>query len=609
MPGIAGIVSRQPSDECQRQVERMVASMRHEKFYTAGTYAAPELGVFAGWVALENSFSDCQPVRNEAGDVALVIAGECFSDQRARGDLRARGHRFDDNRAAWLVHDYEERGEAFFEALNGTFSGLLIDRRCGHAYLFNDRYGMERIYWRHTDDGLFFASEAKALLTLFPDARNFDEAGLVQFLRYGCTLGSQTLFRHVSLLPPASRWRLEGTGRCEQTRYFTPSNWDREQSLGLDAFTDALDETFARVLPRYVESESKLGISLTAGLDTRMIMACLPPTAEGAVTYTFAGRDSETLDARLAARVAAAAALPHYVVRIRDDFFTGFDSLLDRTVYVTDGSLGACGAHEVYLNSQARELASIRLTGNFGSEILRGATMLKPLGLSPHLLAPGLRDAVAHADTELGQHAGCPAHRAAFRDVPSQLGGIVRAAHSQVITRTPYLDNEIVALAFRASDAVTRSSAPALDVVVRNRPRLAAIPTDRGVSARRLAASLPRRLAYTATFKLEYWCGDGMPNWLARLDATLARRGAVIPPLGLHKYLHYARWFRTRLADTVRDRVAASGSALWEPSALARLAEDHVAGRSNNLREINAVLTLASVARSMFSPSARAPLA
>jgi asparagine synthase (glutamine-hydrolysing) len=54
MPGIAGLVSARPAEDCVPLVERMLASMHHESFYTSGTYSAPDLNVFAGWMALED---------------------------------------------------------------------------------------------------------------------------------------------------------------------------------------------------------------------------------------------------------------------------------------------------------------------------------------------------------------------------------------------------------------------------------------------------------------------------------------------------------------------------------------------------------------------------
>ena len=185
MPGIVGIISRQPAAEKARQVKAMAATLRHEPFYKAGDFAAPDLGVHAGWTAHEGSFAAGQVFQNESQDVALIFSGECFIDAAAKNQLRQGGHSFSETGGEALVHLYEEQGDHFFGKLNGLFSGLLIDRRKKKVFLFNDRYGMERIYWHETHDGFYFASEAKALLRVRPELREFDRQGVAEFLGVG----------------------------------------------------------------------------------------------------------------------------------------------------------------------------------------------------------------------------------------------------------------------------------------------------------------------------------------------------------------------------------------------------------------------------------------
>jgi len=76
MPGIVGIVSQRPHEECKSLVKSMVSSMEHESFYDSGLYSVPEMGIYAGWVAHENSLAAGQPFFNERGDIVLLFSGE-----------------------------------------------------------------------------------------------------------------------------------------------------------------------------------------------------------------------------------------------------------------------------------------------------------------------------------------------------------------------------------------------------------------------------------------------------------------------------------------------------------------------------------------------------
>jgi asparagine synthase (glutamine-hydrolysing) len=603
MPGIAGIITQRSPEECESLVKCMVSTMQSEPFYHSGTYSVREMGIYAGWVAQENSFSSEQPFSNSPRDMMLLFSGECFSDAGERLGIRPGEHTLARAGGDWLVHFYEKHGDRFFEKLNGLFSGLLIDKRQDKAFLFNDRYGVERIYWYETKDATFFASEAKALLRVLPELREFDEEGLTQFLTFGCTLEGHTLFRRIELLPGGSMW-LFANGKCHKQNYFSPATWESQPTLAIEAFQTKFDETFKRILPRYFQSRSTVGISLTAGLDSRMIMACLPQTRQQPICYTFSGERRDTLDARLAKRVADACGLEHHILRLGPDFFSDFASHVDRTVYITDGTLGGLGAHEIYLNKQGRALSPVRLTGVFGGELLRGVSMFKPLYLAPELFDPSLADKITSCRSQWSHRRKHPITFAAFHEVPEQRFATPAAGRSQTTFRTPYLDNELVALAYRAPEPVRTSIDFTLGLIKANNPLLSKIPTDMGgMGDVTQIAGAARRMVSKAVCKLDYLRNEGLPPRLSRLNPLLTHFSSALRIAGLHKYLHYRIWFQGKLAgyvDNVLNDLHVRQSSLWNSRFLEYMTTHHSSGRDNFMREIDAVLTLEAVERLLF---------
>ena len=596
MPGIAGVIGPAGREPLQAYVAAMLATMRHEPEWVSGMACVPELGVCAGWVNREASRAAATNVERSFDGNALLLCGECFDDDAAQP---AASHS--------LLRRYEASGDGLMAQLNGMFSAVLIDRRRARVLLFNDRYGSERIY-HHQRGGLtFFASEAKALLAVVPQLRALDDRGVADFLTYGSTLDGRTLFSGVAKLPGASLWTFTEQGaRIGKTRYFDPAQWEQQTPLDEQAFSTALGETLDRVLPRYLSPPGAVGLSITGGLDTRMILACLPPSQMPAVAYTYAGLSGRTLDCRLGAKAAAVLGVGHHTLRIGEDFCAHYGDYVDRTVYVTDGFAGAMGAHEIYLSSLARRLAPIRLTGNFGSEVLRGMSTLKPLGLDPAIMDGALAPLLARAEQEASAPALHPTSRAVFREIPWHLFGTAAAARSVLTLRTPYLDNELVRLAFRAPASLRRSPHPAMRLIAARHPQLAAIPTDRGLSVVGSAtASVARRAAAELTFKLDYFHKEGLPDWLSPLDGAVDSLSAL-GLLGWHKYLPYRRWFRHELAPYLRDVVAgvcARRTPYWNTRRLEAMVTEHVQGRRNRLREIHAVLTLDAVERLLICPA------
>jgi asparagine synthase (glutamine-hydrolysing) len=317
------------------------------------------------------------------------------------------------------------------------------------------------------------------------------------------------------------------------------------------------------------------------------------------------------LDARLAARVAKACDLEHRILRLGPDFFSDFALYVDRTVYATDGALGTLGAHEIYLNSRARALSPVRLTGVFGGEILRGISMFKPLYFAHRLVNPDLANAVMSWTSRWSHNGEHPVTFAAFREIPEKRFATPAASRSQTSFRTPYLDNEIVALAYQAPETIRTSMDFTFSLVKANNPSLSKIPTDMGGmgDANRLAAA-SRHIFSKAICKVDYLRTEGLPHGLSRLDSLSTQLSSAFRIAGLHKYLSYRIWFQRELAayvDGVLKDVQARSSPFWNSGFLEHMASDHATGRKNYVREIDAVLTLEAVERLLFRDLPRDP--
>jgi len=596
MPGIVGIIGRGAPDEYQRLVRTMIATMMHEPSYASGTLCDPDLGVYAGWVAHPGSFAARQSTARSEGQPAVVLSGECFGESSAG--------------AATPLDLYNGRGGGFVEALDGSFTGLLLDPRHRRGFLFNDRFGAERIYYHETGSTLYFASEAKALLGVCPQLRQLDEEGVAQFLTYGATVPERTLFRDIRVMPPASIWTFDDRVQPTKRLYFRPSDWQALPELPPSEFRERLAAAFHCAVHASAEADTPVGVSITGGLDTRMIMACMPRVGCTPICYTFAGIEGETLDVRLGRRVAQVCGLEHRTLRIDVDFLAAYGDFVDRTTFITDGCAGALGAHEIYLNSLARQVAPVRLTGNFGSEILRGMSTFKPADLSNELLEPEWIARVAALRSSEAARERHPVVFAAFHEIPAIHFGIPAAARSQLTFRSPFLRNEIVELAVRSPASERSSPAACAAVIERYDAALSEIPTDRGVLPQADATNRTwSRLFAAVTFKLDYWHKEGLPAPLTRLEPLLNRlSGAGL--LGLHKFLPYRGWFRRELAGYVTSVLTDASTRrmpYWSARSLDRILADHQNGRRNHLREINTILTLESVNRCLLGNVAAAP--
>src|SRR5206468_1315383 len=105
---------------------------------------------------------------------------------------------------------------------------------------------------------------------------------------------------------------------------------------------------------------------------------------------SFGGMYRKSMDVRIARRVAAACQQKHETITMNRKFFSEFPALAKRAVLLSDGALDVSGAVELYVNRAAKEIAPIRMTGCYGSEVLRGHVAFKPTGVNAEIFAPDL---------------------------------------------------------------------------------------------------------------------------------------------------------------------------------------------------------------------------
>jgi asparagine synthase (glutamine-hydrolysing) len=549
------------------------------------------------------------PLVSEQGKAILVFSGEDHFEPGTSARLKERGHTVEPDGPGYLIHLYEE-APTFPAGLNGFFHGLIADRTRGTATLFNDRFGMHRLYYHESKDAFYFAAEAKAILAVRPELRRINPQGLGEWIECGCVLENRTLFENLHVLPPASTWIFRNGSVERKASYFGPREWEEQGTLSPEDFHQEIRDVFSRNLPRHFNGRERVGMSLTGGLDTRMIMAWHKPAPGSLPCYTFGGTYRECRDVIVARQVARACGQPHEVIRCGPEFISRFPYYAERTVYLTDGCADVSCSPVLYDCQKAREIAPVRMTGNYGDQVLRGLRAFKPMASAPGLFASDLLPYLAAARQTYSRIVDThPLAFAAFRQAPWHHHGLQALEQSQLTMRSPYLDNDVVRTLFRAPEAVTRNNDLRIRLIGDGNTALRQIRTDMGFAGRNgqfLGAI--RRHYQTFTFKADYAYNHGMPQWMARIDYLLAPLHLERLFLGWHKYYHFRVWYRDLLAGYLREILLDSRTLsrpYWQKNNLEAMLQHHIKGDRNYTNEIHRVLSLELVHRLFLDPSNR----
>ena len=596
MPGLVGIITRMPRQQAEAELLQMVASLRHEISYVSGTWVDESLGLYVGWVERSGPFAGSMPLKSATERLVLVFSGEDLPEQGIARCLKEQGNTLGMDGLSYLV-ELAEVDASFPKSLNGRFHGVLADQNGKTITIFNDRFGLHRVYYHEAKGAFYFGAEAKAILAVRPELRSIDSTGLAEFVSCGCTLENRTLFSNVSVLPPASAWTFQQASITQKGVYFEAKEWEEQSPLEPEPYYQQLRDVFSRNLPKYLGGQEQVGISLTGGLDSRMIMSWANAAPESLPCYSFGGVYRDSQDVSIGRKVAHACGQDHAVIRVGEEFLANFPNYSERTVFLTDGCVEVKHAPDLYVNERAAKIAPVRVTGNYGGEVLRRVRAFKPVDPLRGLFCSELVERIERAkETYRGLHQGHPLSFAVFRQAPWHHYGLLSLEQSQLSIRSPFLDNELVKTVFRAPQSALASDDISMRLIRDGNPALHRIRTDRGLGGSLPAWSTAFERAYLDfAFKAEYAYDYGMPQSVVRIDHALSRLHLERLFLGRHKFYHYRVWYRDVLRNYVREM-------LLDPRTLSRpylqrdvlelAVKQHTEGTHNHTTTIHKLLTL-----------------
>jgi len=598
MCGICGIATIQGAVD-PACLAAMSATLVQRGPDSDGSHLEPGVGLAARRLAIIDLVTGDQPISNEDGRITVVQNGELYNYRELRLELERAGHRFSTSGdTEVLAHLYEAHGERFAERLRGMFAVALWDSERRRLVLARDPYGIKPLYYREVEGELAFASELRAL-----PRGEIDLDALEAFLAFNSVPAPLTIFREVRKIPPGHVLVWED-GRSKLTRYARPAPVAASRVRD-DEEAELVEELRARLrdsVRAHLVSDVPVGVLLSGGIDSAALAAlAAEESSEPLRTFSigFEERSFDELgDARL---VAERYGTEHRELVLRPDAALLLPALAD----AFDEPFADSSALPTYLVSElAAKDVKVALSGEGGDELFGGyytyaADLLaQRVGWTARLLRPlveRLPSSGAKASFDyrakrfvraahlppLERHHGWKEIFSA--DARAELTGRRSGFDPVDLLRARFAETEGAELLARLQD-VDLGTYLVDDLLVK---------TDRASMAHSLEARVPFLDPIVTNFAL------GLPTRhkvRGLRKKVLMRKAAapLLPPALLRSRkrgfsIPAAAWLRGELEPFARETLSAETlkrQGYFRPEAVARLIDDHVAGRQDLSRQL-----------------------
>jgi len=353
------------------EIQRMTRTMVHRGPDDEGFFLAGALGLGFRRLSIIDLSGGHQPMSDAEGAVWVVFNGEIYNFHELRSELEAKGHSFrtrSDTEA--IIHGYKEWGTDVFNHLNGMFGVAIWDSKRRRLVVSRDAMGIKLIYYRVVEGRLTFGSELRPVLAAQEPAAELDPLALNLFLRYRYTPSPLTIFRGVRKLPPGSMLVVE-EGRCREERWYVykPIPFANAKK-DAEAANDLL-ELYRGAVKRHLLSDVPVGILLSGGLDSNLLLALMNeqggPWPAYTVGYGDAFVDDELADAAETASILGA---KHVTVKLDQG---EFERSLPAIVKSLEEPIATSSVVPMYfVSKRARQDVKVVLVGQGPDELFGG---------------------------------------------------------------------------------------------------------------------------------------------------------------------------------------------------------------------------------------------
>lgn len=224
---------------------------------------------------LDLSSAGHQPMVEPESGAVLTYNGEIYNYLELRTELEAKGHRFrSGSDSEVLLRGLIEWGDAVLPRLNGMFAFAFWDPRRRNLLVARDRFGVKPLYYRLGQEGFAFASEPKALLSLFPAHRQVAKDVLLQFLGNNLLHSSgDSFYQGIHLLQPAHFGIVRSGDRQLTTAQYWNYPSDSPNETDPATAVEEFDALFTDSVRLRLRSDVPVGLTLSGGLDSTGILA------------------------------------------------------------------------------------------------------------------------------------------------------------------------------------------------------------------------------------------------------------------------------------------------------------------------------------------------
>ena len=238
-----------------------------------------------------------QPFVDQNAQLSMVYNGCIYNYRELRNILIKKGYSFKTSGDTEVVlKSYREWGYECLKRFEGDFALAIWDAKNRNLFLARDRFGVKPLYFSNSNNFFRFGSTLQSIIAKKDIELELDPKSLhMHFSLHAVVPAPNTIFKNIKKVPPGHYLIMNKDKKLSINQYWNLDSLNESDYIAdeEEAINMTKDILINSVEKRLSASDTDVGVLLSGGLDSSLIVALAKDKFPKLKTYSIGFEDAE----------------------------------------------------------------------------------------------------------------------------------------------------------------------------------------------------------------------------------------------------------------------------------------------------------------------------
>lgn len=227
-----------------------------------------------------------------------------------------------------LYEEHRKQPSQMLNKLKGMFAFAIYDIPNKVLFLARDRFGIKPLYYRKHNSDFYFASEITSIVDAVDGGAQLDYTSLFEYYQYLSVPEPNTIYKSIKTLP-SGHFALVKNAQVNVSKWYGLEDVNESYNGNISSYNNELRDALDKSVAQHLVSDVPVGAFLSAGIDSTLISHLASRHLNlTTISAGFPGEPED--ESTVAGHTALKMGVPHHTYLLEGDFFSDYRQIINQ---------------------------------------------------------------------------------------------------------------------------------------------------------------------------------------------------------------------------------------------------------------------------------------